>query len=234
MKRLIFLLLLAGSTLLASAQFTGKLVYEVTTSMNMNKLTMVCYLDKSHARIEAVSVPLNAGVPDPTNPHYQDTLLFDLTTGKQTTMQYKTHMAVITSYTSMILMEAGLYKEGDVTVENMGAENVNGYNCTHFVLTMTKTKSKRDFWITKDLGAASLIVAGSYLYYPPGHPFLQKLIDAGGAGVMVKASTGARGFLSTLNLVSVDKKMPAATLFQVPSRYTTLDRSNMAIPQATQ
>jgi hypothetical protein len=234
MKRLIFFLLLAGSTLLGSAQFIGKLVYEVTTTSNINKLTMVCYLDKSHARIEAVSVPLKAGVPDPSNPHYQDTLLFDLTSGKQTTLQYKTHIAVITAYTSRILMEAGMYKEGDVTVENMGAETVNGYKCTHFVLTMTKTKSKRDFWITKDLGAASLVVAGGYLYYPPGHPFLQKLSDAGGAGVMVRAVAGGGAIFSTLNLVSVDKKAPAASLFQVPSWYTTLDRSNGAIPQATQ
>lgn len=234
MKRLFFFLLLAGSTLLAAAQFTGKLVYEVTTSLNANKLTMVCYLDKSHARIEAVSVPLNAGVPDPANSFYQDTLLYDLTAGKQTTMQYKTHMAIITAYTSKILMEAGLYKEGDVSVANMGAENVNGYNCTHFVMSFAKSSPKRDFWITKDLGTASLVVAGGYLYYPPGHPLLQKLLDAGGAGVMVKASTGGKGFLSTMSLVSVDKKMPAASLFQVPSWYTTIDRSNIKIPQATQ
>jgi hypothetical protein len=131
------------------------------------------------------------------------------------------------------MMEERMKGKSSVTVTSAGQETVNGYNCTHFVMAITSMmgNSTRDVWVTKDLGpAATVWVVGSYLYFPPGYPHLDKLIAAGADGVVVKSvsSVGANHSLeTTMNLVRVDKHAPSAALFQVPSRYNLVDETNL-------
>ena len=225
--------LLTACTQVASAQFAGKLVYEVARPDT--KLTMIYYQDKTHARIEAYSVRMNNGVPDMSTIKAQDTLLFDLGKATETHLQQHTGYAIITQYTLSREIFASAIKNQQIDCQNMGQETVNGYQCTHFVMTQTETKyghtSKKEIWITKDLGPApSIYVVGNYLYYTPGYLLLTKLIQAGGDGVVVKTVQSAGGLSAIINLVSVDKKAPPASLFQVPPRYTTMDQTNYTGP----
>ena len=56
------------------------------------------------------------------------------------------------------------------------------------------------------------------------------LIQAGGNGVVVKAVFSGPGLTSTMNLVGVDMKTPAVSLFQVPSWYSLIDNTNFTMP----
>jgi hypothetical protein len=151
-----------------------------------------------------------------------------------THLQFKTGMAIITKYTlDMMAANPGL-QGGNVTIQNLGAETVNGYSCTHYVLArengVAPKGSKTEVWITPALGAPTIYVMGSYLYYTPGYPPFTKLLAAGGNGVVVKILSGFTGYMSTINLVSVDKTTPSSSFFKIPSYYRTLDNSNFTMP----
>lgn len=201
-----------------SAQFTGKLVYE--SDQRESKLVMTYYQDKNHARMEAYSMHLA-----------QDTIIYDLSKATETHLQYRAQNALIMQY-----IDAGanqVLKNQQINVQKMGQETVNGYSCTHYVITNSRNgrSNKGEVWITKDLGPApSIYVMGGYLYYTPGYLLLTKLIEAGGDGIVVKAVHGEGANIATVNLISIDKNMPSAALFQVPSRYTVMDRTNITMP----
>jgi hypothetical protein len=224
-------LALAAGIQVASAQFTGKLVYEVDRPET--RLTMTYFQDKSHGRVEAYSVRMNNGIPDMSTVKAQDTLLLDFARATETHLQKLTKTAYITQYTFNMEALASAMKDQQLDCQSVGQETISGYHCTHFVMTQTAHgfTSKKEVWITKDLGQApSLYVVGNFLYYTPGHPLLTKLIQAGGDGVVVRAIQSAGGLSATVNLLSVDKKTPSASLFQVPSGYTTMDRTHETAP----
>jgi Domain of unknown function (DUF4412) len=218
----------------ATAQFTGTLVYEIARPDT--KLVMT-YCQKGTAGfIAAYNVQLKGGVPDVSTMHAQDTILWDFANANETHLQYHTMRAFKQKYVAVMeakMMEERMKGKGTLTVTSKGLETVNGYSCTHFVITTTSGMgaSTRDVWVTKDLGpAATVWVMGSYLYFPPGYPHLDKLLAAGANGVVVKSvsSFGANHSLeTTMNLVKVDKHAPGAALFQVPSRYNLVDETNM-------
>lgn len=230
-KLTIICLLSFTSVQFASAQFSGKLVYEVVRTDS--KLVMTYYQNKSNARIEAYSVRLNNDAPDMSTLKAQDTILYDLSKSSETHLQYRTQRAIISQSTFALAGNSKGYKNQVLDVKKVGQETVNGYSCSHFVLTSTMNglSNHHDVWITKDLGPApSIYVMGSYLYYTPGYLMLTKLIEAGGDGIVVKTVHGEGTFSATANLISADKKTPSASMFQVPSRYIVIDNSNMTLP----
>jgi Domain of unknown function (DUF4412) len=217
------------------AQFTGKLVYEIDRPDT--KLVMTYYQKGTQGHIEAYNVKMSNGTADMSTLHPQDTVLWDFAKGTETHLNYHQMRAFMTKYIGKMESDA-IAAHGQnmstVTVTSKGSESVNGYACTHYVMTMgTKIfKSTRDVWITKDLGPAPTVyVVGSYLYFTPGFPHFTDLTQAGADGVVVKAVLSGAGMVSTMNLISVDKKTPSASLFQAPSRYTLIDETNMTIPQ---
>ena len=228
MKIILAAVLLACGVLGADAQFAGKLTYSIVSKDHT--LYMVYYQNGNNARVEARSLS-NA---DSSVLNTQDTLLFDIAAKKTTHLVYKTGMAVIMMNTATFAQQAlvNSKSQSSVSVQTIGAETVNGYACTHYVIVgqTGKAISKRDVWVTTSLGTPGIQVVGSFLYYTPDFQQEQKLVAAGGAGVVVKTSISIPGFTTVMNLVSVDTKTPAARLFSVPSWYTVVDRSNMTVP----
>lgn len=234
-KLTITCLLSFASVQFAIAQFSGKLVYEKVHPDS--KLVMTYYQDKTNARIEAYSVHMQNNVPDISTINAQDTILYDLSKSVETHLQNTTQRAIITQYTFSLISNSPLYQNQVIDIKKVGQETLNGYSCSHFLITNTLKGriTHTEVWITKDLGPApGIYVMGSYLYYTPGYPMFTKLIEAGGDGIVVKAVQGEGTFSAMINLVSVDKKTPSASMYKVPSRYTVIDNSNMTIPTKTE
>jgi Domain of unknown function (DUF4412) len=229
------LIVLVLSLHTAFAQFTGKLVYEIARPDT--KLVMTYYQKGTQGHIEAYNVKMSSGNADMSTLHPQDTVLWDFAKGTETHLNYRQMRAFMTKYIGKMetdLMAAKGKNMGAITVTSKGSESVNGYACTHYVMATNNKmmNSTRDVWITKDLGPAPTVyIVGSYLYFTPGFPHFTDLTQAGADGVVVKAVLTGAGMVSTMNLVSVDKKTPSASLFQVPSRYTFIDETNMTMPQ---
>ena len=106
----------------------------------------------------------------------------------------------------------------DIIVENTGSEKIGNFSCDHFTLTIKG--SKKDLWITKDLGSASLYVGSEFLYYAGGAPVAEKLISAGASGVVVKSQYGQ---LITL-LTGYEKKSIPTSMFEPPAGYTIVNK----------
>ncbi len=219
-----------------SAQFTGKLVYEIDRPKE--KLVMTYYQSGTAAHVEAYNITTNNGVTDTTTVNPQDTILFDFANNNETHLQWRYQRAIMTKYTGTIVaavMTAKAKNFATVTVTSKGADTSNGYSCTHYVITTSSqlATSTKDLWITGDLGPAPTAwVAGSYLYFTPGDPQFTKLISAGANGIVVKAvsSFSKQGIISVMNLIAVDKSTPNPSLFQVPSGFSLLDRTGFTLP----
>lgn len=227
--KIILAAILACAAQAASAQFAGKLTYKVVNSTST--LYMTYYQNGNNARVDARSLS-KADTTQVTN--VQDTLLFDIAGRKTTHLSYKMGMAFImmnmATFTQQVSGGKGVQQ--DLSVQTVGPETVNGYACTHYVVvgTMGHYTSKRDVWVTTSLGNPGIQVAGGYLYWTPDFPQEIKLVQAGGTGVIVKSQISSPGLTITMNLVGVDTKTPDARLFQVPSRYTVVDRTKMGAP----
>jgi hypothetical protein len=214
MKKLTFLLILAASIRPAAAQFTGTLVYSSTNG----SFFLTTVHEKGHqARIDCRIYSLKAGVPDSSTGQDQVPLIDDFSTNKQTKLLYKMQIANIGPFNDVWMQNRMKISAADVNVSLVGTETVNGYSCKHFIITMKK--SKKEVWITQALGTSPVYILPAFLYCHPGSVYLQQLIAAGGAGIVVKAVTGP----ATINLVSVDKTPPPSSLFTVPSGYSTRD-----------
>jgi hypothetical protein len=219
--------LLACGVWTAQAQFAGKLTYRIVYPSST--LTMVYYQNGNNARVEAHSFS-NADSTVITN--VQDTLLFDIAGLNITHLQYQTGRAIIAKTAPTLAKGAMAGLNTQVNIQTIGAENVNGYACTHYVIaTQTgQMLSKKDIWVTTSLGTPGIQVAGGYLYYTPDFPQEIKLLAAGGAGVVVKSSISAGKMTSEMNLIGVDTKPPSPRLFTVPGWYTVIDNTQMTMP----
>jgi hypothetical protein len=209
----------------ARGQFGGKLTYKIIRPTEI--LTMVYYESGNNARMDA-------RMTSPTDTtqvlNTQDTMLFDIAGRKMTKMQYKTGMAFITVNTATLAM--AVLKKSINSVQTVGPETVNGYACTHYILSSQTGNfvTKRDLWITSSLGNPGVQVVGSFLYLTSEHPQMVALAQAGATGVVVKCTMKATGVNMEMNLVGVDQRRLPASTFQVPSRYTVVDRTNFPIP----
>jgi hypothetical protein len=219
-----------------SAQFTGKLVYEIARPDT--KLVMTYYQKGTQGRIEAYNVKMSSGTPDMSTVHPQDTIIFDFAKATETHLNYHQMRAFITKYIGKMESDAIAAHGknlGTVTVTSKGPETVNGYVCTHYIMATNNYKiwnSTRDIWITNGLGPAPTVyIVGSYLYFTPGFPHFTDLTQAGANGIVVKSVLTGGSMVSTMNLVSVDPTTPSSSLFKVPSNYTVVDESNASIPQ---
>jgi Domain of unknown function (DUF4412) len=224
MKKILFCTLLGCLLQKSFGQFTGILHYEndYETGPYKGKVLTTIYESKSRARIESTNEQEKNGTTDIPKPKDQDVLLFDFDKQRKITLLSKMNIAV-----SMPLQPDPVEKMMEsmgttVTIEKLGQEKIGNYNCTHFIMSTINPKSKtansgkKEFWITSDLGVSNILYVGVYLYYPQGSYLQKKLADAGATGVVVKWQSGS----ATCNLLSYEKKSPAASSFEVPSNYT--------------
>ena len=218
MKRILFSAFFALLSHLCLAQFQGVLHYDCTLK---NQVLMNVYLAPGKARIEAKIIPLNNGIANLSAAKDQHIIIFDLVNKKEIKIIPDMKMATISGYTEILMDSVAKLTEKDISVQNAGSEKVGNYSCDHFILTIRA--SRKDLWITKDLGTSGLYVGSEFLYYADGGLAYQKLAAAGAAGVVVKSQNGT---LIT-ELSSYEKKEIPATMFQIPSNYQTIDRSTM-------
>lgn len=222
--------LFALVSLPASAQFNGKLVYQIDQEGTRIVMTYIQY--GTNAVITAYTMQLKNGVADTTTFHAQDTLIFDFTAATETHLQYKTWRAYKQKYMGTIMAAAVDKMPGTVSYAAAGSGSVNGYSCNHYVITTTTkfNTSKKDVWTTNDIGGSPTTwVLGGFLYYTPGFPPFAKLTAAGATGVVVQAGSTAGKLHWTMNLISCDPHFVPKVrgFFSVPSRYTLVDETNM-------
>lgn len=215
----------------ASAQFGGKLVYQIVKPTVV--LTMTYYQSGNNVHVEAYSMEVKKGAVDSSTFSVQDTILFDLTKNTETHLQRQTGRAIISPYTATIIAQTAYGKTiPPPTVQLVGPDTANGYTCTHYIEKYPGAKpfgqTQRDIWVTNALGNAGILVMGSYLYYTPGSPQLQALNAAGCVGVVVRTKISGLGQVAVMNLISVDTKRLLASLFQIPSYYSIIDNSGYA------
>jgi hypothetical protein len=214
MKYLISSLATVMSSCLAFGQFEGVLHYQC---MLKNQIAMTVYLSPTKARVEANVIPYFDGKPNLAEATDQRVIIFDILAKKETTLNAKTNTAVTSSLSESRTDSIMKLNGDDIIVEKEGPENVGQFSCDHFILSIKG--SKKDLWITKDLGAGSLYVGSEFLYYTMGGLIAQKLAAAGATGIVVKSQYGQ---LTTL-LTGFEKKNIPLSMFEVPAGYTVMN-----------
>ncbi|HEV9036823.1 MAG TPA: DUF4412 domain-containing protein [Puia sp.] len=196
---------------LAYGQFEGILYYDCTIK---NKTLTTLYESRTKILLEAKTYPMKEGAADISKGKEQDALIFDFGTNKMTRLSSRHKQALTTAMGPVTADRAADPKEGDLTIQDAGAEKVNGYDCHHFVVTIKNKKS--DLWITKDLGTSSLCLVAQFDYYPAGSLLYDKLKAVGGDGVVVRCEAGG----VTVNLTNVQRKTVPPSFFEIPEGYS--------------
>jgi hypothetical protein len=242
MKSLLVFLLIGFFFKAPTNQFNGVLHYESDYNMggSSGKVLTTIYQAGSKVRIESKNINTKSPLGPPATKD-QDVLLYDFDKQEETHLQAITNRAIVTPYDALLIQQQKLMEQmgTTVSVENAGNEKVGDYNCTHFVMTTVNSKikstklnsSKKDIWITKDLGSCHLWYVGSYLYYPEGTFLQKKLADAGADGVVVKWQSGSGSLLTTGMLTSYDTKSLPSSTFTPPSGYTVVKPDLSQMPQ---
>jgi len=241
MKNIMFFLIIGFFFRSPVNKFNGVLHYENDYNMggSVGKVLTTIYEADSKVRVESENIQTKSALGQPTTKD-QDVLLYDFDKQQETHLQAKFKRAIVTPYEAVLMQEQKMMESmgTTVTVQNLGNEKVGNYNCTHFVMTSVNPKikstklntSKKDIWITRDLGSCHLWYVGAYLYYPEGSFLQKKLADAGADGVVVKWQSGSGDLLTTCMLMSNENKsLPSAT-FAPPSDYAVV-HPDMSLPQ---
>ena len=220
MKKILLLLLVEVMFKSSFGQFEGVLSYEndYSNALVKGKVITSFYEANSKARVESKNIPVKDGNPDMSSAKDQDILLFDFDKQKETTLHAKMKMAIITGFMAVINEQSVKLTDADISVQDLGQEKIGQYSSTHFVVTIKK--GKKDIWITKDIGGSNIFYIGPYLYYPKGSLVANKLIAAGGDGVVVKWKVGE----SIGALTSYQKKSLPSSTFVAPSDYSVMER----------
>ncbi|MBS1664112.1 MAG: DUF4412 domain-containing protein [Bacteroidetes bacterium] len=213
MKKLAVLIAVLAFLTDSYAQFEGTLVYDCTLK---TKVMMTVYETKGKVRVEAKSYPMKQGAADILKGKEEDPLLFDFQTNKQLRFVDKRRAVVETEFSELEAEKQMKLTDGDISVEKTGEEVIGKLNCQHFVVKIKG--DQRDLWITKDLGASNICLAGILLYYPAGSMILNKIKSAGGDGVVVKSQIGDQ----VVNLTNYQTRMPPAYNFEIPAGYTKM------------
>ena len=199
--------------------------------LGTGKVTTTIYESKSKARIESTNAQTKSAIGPPSTKD-QNIIIFDFANQKETQLNAKMNTAVTTGFT-IVMMEQRMQSMGtEYLVQNLGAEKVANYNCTHYMITTTSSKyknmppAKKDLWITNDLGSGNLFYVNSYLYYPVGSVGAKKLMDAGATGVVVKweVMDPISKKPNVCNLISYSKKSLPVSTFAPPSGYQAIQR----------
>jgi hypothetical protein len=218
MKNIISSLLFVLLSNLCLAQFEGILHYEC---ISKNQVLMSVYLTPGKARIEAKIVPFNNGIANVSAAKDQHIIIFDLVNKKEIKLIPDMKLATVSGFTEILMDSVANLTEKDISVQNLGSEKVGNFLCDHYMI-MIKA-SRKDLWVTKDLGISGLYVGSEFLYYANGGLVYQKLTAAGAAGLVVKSLNGKL----TTELKSYEKKVIPAAMFQIPSNYQIIDRNTM-------
>jgi len=225
MKKIISFLLVATSIQSAIAQINGVLTYQDNYKEGglQGAVVTKIYQSGQKNRIESVNTPEHNGVPDTANAKVQFPLLFDFTQLQKTTLHTDQNIAIVQPMDSLATLKMMQAMGSTATIENVGAEKVGSYNCTHFVLTIKNPQvknpnfGKKDIWVSNDLGNCNILYTGPYLYYPLGDYLQKKLAEAGATGVVIKWQTGP----SVCILTNYQATRLQVSLFSIPSNYTT-------------
>ena len=220
MKKLSLLAFLTTFFFQAFSQFQGSLTYEQVAT---NKVVTTYYQNGNMSRIDAKIYPIVNKVPDTANAKDQFPLIYDLTANREITLHTDAKIAITTLPNTQRTEQLMKFTSKDIIVTLVGAEKVGNYSCQHFRVNIKKSMRDMNIWITQDLGNANMIILPMFLYYEPGCIGMQVIVQAGGNGVVVKATSGPL----TINLVGVTKRTPPNNLFQTPSGYQSVDHSSM-------
>jgi hypothetical protein len=226
MKQRLTWLCLVLSFQVAQAQWVGVLTYTDNYDIGQiaGKTITTIYESTGRGRIDSKTYPTKSPNNDLAEKD-QNELLFDFSKQQKTILIQNTKLAFTQALSTEDQRNQQVWQMqgGSVTIENLGSEKVGQFNCIHYAVTTTSTKTKmsasmpkKNIWITSDLGNSNIWYVGPYLYYIAGGFQQKKLADAGVTGVVVKWQYGdAEAILTGYQQGPV----PAST-FAVPSGYT--------------
>ncbi len=178
---------------------------------------MTVYLSGTKARVEAKIYPLKGGIADIPKGKELEAIIFDFQANKEIHVVDRKKLKSEQDFIELAQEKKMKLGDGDITVEMVGTEKVNSFNCEHFAV---RIKGKKlDLWITKELGVSSLYVAGPLTYYPNGSQILAKIKAAGGEGVVVRAHADDL----TTNLTTHSSRPVPASTFEVPADYKKIN-----------
>lgn len=238
MKRITVFFCLCFFVKVVFPQAQGTFTYESEYSSEIatGKVITKIYESKSMARIESnnTSTKSSLGAPKSSD---QNIILMNFDNSTETHLSAERKTAIITKFT-VVMMEETMKKIGtEVSIQNLGQEKIGNYSCAHFVIVSTNPKqkafnSKKDIWVTKDMGIGNVFFVGSYLYYPKGSVVAQKLSDAGADGIVVKwqviDATGKQNHVC--NLVNYQAGPVPASMFAPPSGFQVIHNENLTPP----
>jgi len=207
MKKLNILALLISIGTVASAQFEGVLTYDCTLK---NKTITTIYESRSKILLEAKIYPMKAGIADIKEAKVQDPVIFDFDKKKATRIGAKHHEVVTSDLAPVTNDRNDKAKEGDITVTLVGPEKIDAWSCQHFTVKIRNTEV--DLWVTKDLGASSVIMLSQFDYYPAGSILFEKLKAAGGDGIVIRSRQGD----VVVNLTNAQVKTVPPSYFDIP------------------
>jgi hypothetical protein len=223
---------------IAFSQAQGTFTYESEYSSEIatGKVVTKIYESKSMARIESNNTSTKSSLGDPHSSD-QNIILMNFDNSTETHLSAQRKTAIITKFT-VVMMEETMKKIGtEVSIQNLGQEKIGNYSCTHFAIVTSNPKqkafnSKKDIWVTKDMGIGNVFFVGSYLYYPKGSVVAQKLSEAGADGIVVKwqviDATGKQNHVC--NLISYQGDSVPASMFAPPSDYQVIHNENLSPP----
>ncbi len=213
MKKLTMVFSLLAVLQAAQAQFEGVLYYDCTIK---NKTLTTLYESKTKVLLESKIFPMKEGAADIGAGKEQDALIFDFEANKATRLSSRHKEAITSEMVPVTADRPGKLKDGDITIEDRGAEKIGDYNCHHYVVKLKNHTS--DLWITKDLGVSSVCMISQFDYYPAGSMLFDKLKAAGADGIVVRSKAGD----VVVNLTTVQKKIVPPSWFEIPAGYKKL------------
>jgi hypothetical protein len=210
---------------IAKAQWIGVLTYTDNYDIGQiaGKTITRIYESAGRGRIESKTYPTKSPNNDLVEKD-QNELLFDFSKQQKTILIQNTKVAFTQPLSTEDQRNQQVWQMqgGSVTIENLGPEKVGQFNCIHYVVTTTSTKTKtsasmpkKNIWMTSDLGNSNIWYVGPYLYYLAGGFQQKKLADAGVSGVVIKWQYGD----AEATLTGYQQGSVPTSVFAVPSGY---------------
>ncbi len=233
MKKIIGFALCISTLHICFAQNDAILTYEDNYSdkLGTGKVTTIIYESQNKARVESTNAQTASAIGTP-NTASQNILIYDFTAQKETHLIASQNRAVVMPFLIVTTENRMMSMMGtDYVVQTIGTETVSGYHCTHYVMTTTSSKnknfppSKKEIWITNDLGKGNLYFISPYLYIPLGSYQATKLASAGGTGIVVKwqITDPISNQPHVCTLVNYQPGKPRKDVFTPPSNYTVAE-----------
>jgi hypothetical protein len=123
------------------------------------------------------------------------------------------------TYTEMKIPNSPNLDKMSYAIKVVGNEKVNGYNCAHAIITMSKGINM-EMWTTKEVKGYQIMAELSKTNDSFGSQKMYQLLkDKGADGFLVKSKMGdgKRGMM--MDLVKIEQKNNPASLFTPPSGY---------------